>query len=206
MTTALPLDEPPGLWLVGIADRAVAAGVPRAGEGEVLAIGLADDGSAGVQYPRDDRGVDVGHEALQDARAVHHGQAGDAHRVLDGDVETLENALARSLDVAAPVPAVLRIVLRSRPPAGVAGIFHRQALLGQGLQETAGIDRACGQRAVAGEFVVGDVHAESGRDVGQHVDRGHFGSNRHDRRFPSCFTLRGLRRRWCHRAASLTYH
>ena len=60
--------------LARIAHRAVAAGVAAAGEREVGAGRLADDGGARVEQAGHDGGVDDGHVAFEGARAVHHRQ------------------------------------------------------------------------------------------------------------------------------------
>src|SRR2546428_5870305 len=93
-------------------------------EAEVLADGLAEDGAASVQNPRDDSGVDLGRVALEHARAVHHRHTGDADVVLDGDRLAREDARRGTFDFGAPIPSAERIVLWLRAPAGAATVFH----------------------------------------------------------------------------------
>ena len=117
-----------------VAHRPVVAGVPGAGERERLAIGGADDRPARIENAGDDGRIDVGHEAVEQARSDRHRDAGDARDVLHGHALPREHAAGRARDVAAPVPAVERVVLGPRPPAAVAGIFQRRLRLGELLQ------------------------------------------------------------------------
>ena len=110
------------------------ARMAAAGEGAVFGVGLAYNRAAGVEHARNDCRVDVGDEAFQYARAVDKRNAGHADRILDADVVALEAAGWRAFDVATPIPGVEWIVLRRRPVAWVARIFHRRTKLGEFLQ------------------------------------------------------------------------
>ena len=165
--------------VVRVADWSVVAGVPGAGERERLAIGGADDRPTGVENAPDDGGIDVGHEAVEQACSDRHRDAGDARHVLDGDALPLEHAAGRARDVAAPVPAVERVVLGPRPPAAVAGIFHRQLRLGERLQLPVGLDRARHQRAIAVGIGGGEVEPVIGGDPHQHGGAGEIRPCRH---------------------------
>src|SRR5262249_47424956 len=78
--------------LARIVHHAALAGVAAAGHAVVLADRLAGDLAAGVEDARDDRGVDVGHRAFEEARADHHRHPGEANVVLQRDALAGERA------------------------------------------------------------------------------------------------------------------
>ena len=78
--------------LARIVDRTGRGGVAAAGEAEILAMHLADDGGAGIEHAGHHGGVDVGHVAFERAGAVHHRHAGEADIVLQRHLLALELA------------------------------------------------------------------------------------------------------------------
>ena len=154
--------------VVRIAHRPVVAGVSRSREREGLAIRRADDGAAGIENTRDDGCIEVGNKAFEQARSDRHRDAGDRHHVLDRHALSVEQPACRSLDVAAPVPAVARIIFALGPPAAVAGIRRVRLRLGKLLQSPVGIDRARHQRTVAVGFGGREIDPVIGRDLRQH--------------------------------------
>ncbi len=68
---------------VGIMHGTGGAGVAAAGKAEILAMGLADNGAAGIENAGDDRWRRVGHVAFQRRGAIHHGNAGEADIILE---------------------------------------------------------------------------------------------------------------------------
>src|SRR5918996_5038466 len=116
---------------VRVLDRHGLAGVAGAGEAEILAGRLADDGAAGIEDARDHGGVDLGHVALDHPAAVHVRHARDADVVLDADTFAAQEAGTGALDLAAPGPGVIWILFRRGPSAGGTRVLHRQARLGQ---------------------------------------------------------------------------
>ena len=165
--------------LARIAHRAVAAGMAAAGEGEVGAGGLADDGGAGVEQAGDDGGVDGRHVAFQGARAVHHRQPRHRDHVLDADRLAGERAGVGALDLGPPVPGVVGVVVRVRAVAGRARIGHRWALLRHVVDVAQVRDRAPHGVALVGEVVERHVEPEIRSDLGQLVDGRQFRTARH---------------------------
>ena len=165
--------------VVRVAHRSVVAGMPGAGERERLAIGGADDRPARIENAGDDGRIEVGHEAVEQARSDCHRDAGDARDVLHGHALPPEHAAGRARDVAAPVPAIERVVLAPGPPAAVAGIFHRQLRLGKFLQLPVGLDRTRHQRTIAVGIGGGEIEPVIGGDPHQHRGAGEIGACRH---------------------------
>jgi hypothetical protein len=112
-----------------VVHRACAVGVAPAREAKSLAVGLAHDGAAGIEHPRCHGGIDLGHVAVQDAGAVHHGHAGQHDVVLQNDLLTREGPGSGAGHDASVVPGVARILLGWRPMPGWA----RVALRGRGV-------------------------------------------------------------------------
>src|SRR5213593_1361059 len=96
----LPLDEP---RIVRIAHRTAVARVAAAGEAQALTDGFTQNGPARVEDARHDRRVTARHVAFQHAGPVHHGHAGDADVVLDGEGLARERAGRGAGDVRTPV-------------------------------------------------------------------------------------------------------
>src|SRR5712671_2090966 len=101
--------------IVRVADHAAGAGMTCAGKAEVLASGLAGDGTSGVENTRHDRGIEFGDVTFEQRRTIHHGNAGDADVVLDRDLLAAQQSFGSSLNIRLPVPGAVRIFGCRRP-------------------------------------------------------------------------------------------
>ena len=125
---------------VRIVDGTRRAGVAAAGEAEIFAMRLADDGAAGVEHAGDDRRVGVGRVAFERRGAVHHRHARDADIVLDRDLLAGELAARRALDLGLDVPGVVFVLLAFRTIARRARIFHGRHIVGHRVDRVVGGD------------------------------------------------------------------
>ena len=146
--------------LVRVAHGPEGRGVARAGERAVLAVGLAEDGPAGIEHARHHGGVDVGNVALHPLGAVDHGEARDADRILDADPLAGEHALARAPDLALHVPGVVGVLLGPRPVGACARILHRRLGFLHRIEAAVALQRARHHLAVEVGFGVAHREAE----------------------------------------------
>ena len=165
--------------LARIAHRAVAAGVAAAGEREVRAGRLADDGGARVEQAGHDGGVDDGHVAFEGARAVHHRQTGHGDHVLDADLLAREGTCFGALDLGPPVPGVVGILVRVRPVTRGPRIGDGWAFLRHVVDVAQARDRAPHGVPLVGEVVERHVEPEILGDCCELIDGGKFRTARH---------------------------
>src|SRR5438105_9667298 len=98
------------------------AGVAAAGEAEIFAMDLAEDGAAGIEHASDDRRIGIGRITLERRGAVHHRHAREADVVLERDLLAGELAAGCALDLGLDVPSVILVLLAFGPIAGRARI------------------------------------------------------------------------------------
>ena len=160
--------------LARVAHRAIAAGVATAGEGEVRAGRLADDGGARVEHAGHDGGIDGGHVAFEGARAVHHRHPGERDHVLDADLLARERARVSALDLGPPVPGVVGVLVRVRPVAGRARIGDGRPLRRHVVDMAQARDGAAHGFPLVGEIVERHVEPEVVSDLRELIDGGKF--------------------------------
>ena len=124
-----------------VADRAIGRGVAAAGERAVLAVGLAENGPAGIEHAGHHGGVDIRDIALERLGAVDHGKARDADRVLDADRPAGEHTAARAPDLALREPRVCRVLRGPRPVGACARILDRRLGLLHRVEAPVALDR-----------------------------------------------------------------
>ena len=127
-----------------------------AGEAEIFAMRLADDGAAGVEDARDDGGIHIGSIALECRGAVHHGHAGEADIVLQRDRLAGELAACRALDRGLDVPRIVLVLLAIRTIAGRSRIGHGRDVIGHGIDDVIGGVVSRHQGVVGFEFLVAE--------------------------------------------------
>ena len=147
--------------LVRIAHRAIGRGVAAAGERAVLAVGLAEDGSAGIEHAGHHGGVDVRDIAFHPLGAVDHGEARDADRILDADPLAGEHAIRRALDLALHEPGIVGVFLRPRPVGAAARILDRRLGLLHRIEAPIARKRSRHHVAVEGGVRVAQLEAEA---------------------------------------------
>ena len=158
--------------LVRIVDRTGGAGVAAAGEAEIFAMDLADDGAAGVEHAGDDGRIDIGDIAFERRGAVHHRHAGEADIVLERDRLAGELAARRALDLGLDVPGVVFVLLAFGAIARRARIFHRRDIVRHGVDRVVGGVVRLHQGVVGFELLVAHMHAEIFGDAAQLIERG----------------------------------
>src|SRR6185437_9162981 len=122
-------------------------------EAQILAGRLAGDRPSGVKNARHHSGVEFGHIALKQGRAIHHRHAGDADVVLDRDFLAAQQAIAAGLDVRLPVPGAIGIFGRRRPIARRPRRDRCQRWRDELLELAIGSERPLEGLLVGGDFV-----------------------------------------------------
>src|SRR4029077_16348719 len=107
-----------------ILHRSGRARVAAAGHAVIFAHRLAGDLAAFVEDAVDDRGVDVGHRALEKSRADHHRHAGKADVVLQRDAAAGKLAAGLALDRSLHIPGAELVFCWRWPLAAIARIFY----------------------------------------------------------------------------------
>ena len=151
--------------IVRIAHRTAVARVAAAGEAQALADGFAQNGPARVEDARHDCGVTARHVAFQHAAPVHHGHAGDADVVLDGEGLARERAGRCAGDVRAPVPGAQGILRGRGAVAGIARVFDREGGLGELIEPVVRREHTAHEALVRPQIVLRDAEAEAGCDA-----------------------------------------
>ena len=160
----------------------------------MLAHGLPGDLAPGIEDPRHDRRVHVGHEPLQYVRAVHHRDPRHAHVVLDRDALARERPGGRALDRALPVPRVEPVLARRRPVARVSRVLDGERRLGELVEAPVGGEDAVHQVAERDDVLGRDVEVVRPRDPLQFIE-GRFSEHPRGRLGRRRSLHRGVRRR-----------
>jgi hypothetical protein len=162
------------LGIVRVANGAARGGVAPAGSAQVLALGLSRDLASGVEDAGDDRGVHVGHVALEDRRPDHHRNPGHADVVLERDAPSGEQTRPRAADRGLHVPGAEHVLLGARKAARRAGVGDFGPELGNRVELPVVVEGAVDERNQAIDLSIGEVDAER---VGRfaHLPRGRFG-------------------------------
>src|SRR5216683_1197871 len=106
-----------------ISHRTVVRSMTAAGKAQALAHRFAQNGTTGIEYADDDGGVDIGGEALEQLRPIHHRNSSDRDIVLDREGLARERTFGRAMNLTSPVPGVERILFGRRTPSAVAWIL-----------------------------------------------------------------------------------
>jgi hypothetical protein len=122
--------------------------VAAAGQAEVFAGGLAENGRSGIQQPGGDGGVVGGHEAFQRRGAVHHRHSGQRDVVLKRHGAASQLAGRGTLHFALVIPGIERIFFAVRAISGGAWVARRGDLVGQGVDEIVGVEVGLHQRQI----------------------------------------------------------
>jgi hypothetical protein len=163
-----------------VADRTVAAGVPRAGKREIFGVRLADDGPAGIQDSGYDGGIDISRISVKHPRAIGERHARDARHVLQADLLASENTLGRTLDIATPQPGIEGIVLGLGLPARVALVFNWKFGLNHTVKLTVGSEIRVDYLAIDFRILRQKLDAEVIRNRNQRFRRRVTWANGHD--------------------------
>ena len=155
-----------------IMDRTGSAGVAAAGEAEIFAMDLADDGAAGIEHAGDDGRIRIGRVAFEGRGAVHHGNAGEADVVLQRDGLAGKLAAGGALDLGLDVPGVVFVLLAFGAIARRARIFHRRDIVRHGVDRFVGGVVRLHQGVVGFELLVAHMHAEVFGDAAQLIECG----------------------------------
>ena len=158
------------LGRVRVSHRTRGTGVTAGREAVRLAHRLADDGSARVQDPGHDAGVDGRDVALEDARAVHHGHAGEHHVVLEYDFAPVEHAGVRTLDARLHVPRTERVLLGGGAAPGSARVPSLWRRVGSIVQRREHRKDPAHHVAIGLDVVGTDVEPQALRDGGKACD------------------------------------
>src|SRR5258705_7163208 len=109
-----------------------------AGEAEIFAMHLAEDGAAGIEDAGDDGGVGVGDVAFERRGAVHHGNAGEADIVFERDGLAGELAARGTLDRGLDVPGVELVFFALGTVTRRPRVFHGGELIPRRLERGGG--------------------------------------------------------------------
>jgi hypothetical protein len=164
-----------------------------AGQAEILAMRLADDGAAGIKDAGHDGGVDVRHVALERRRTVHHRHAGQHDVVLQHDGLALELAARGAFDRGLDVPGIVLVLVAGRAIARRARIFHPRQVVGHGIDDVVGRHARPHQLDEGLHVGVGQRQADIGRDFAQLL----FGRDLNAMGSPPSVGLSVHGARWC---------
>ncbi len=178
--------------VVGIANRAGVAAMTAARGAQVLAHRLAADRAAGVEDAADDRGVNIGHIALQHAAAVHHRHSGQADVVLERNRPAGQRTRRGAFDFGPPVPGAQGIVLGLGTMAGRTRIGHRQAGDGELIQAGVRGQHAVHQALEGFQVVFGQVQGVAVGHIGQLIQAWSLEAHV----VPPLFSIRAATRGW----------
>ena len=146
--------------LVRVLDRAGSAGMAAAGQAKILAMGLADDGRAGVEQTGNDGRVHVGRIALERGCAVHHRHLGEADIVLESDRPTRQGSFGRAANFRPHMPGVVWVVVGRGTAEPAPGIFHRRQIVRHRIDDVVGVQRTLHHVEEVLDPVVRHVHAQ----------------------------------------------
>ncbi len=127
-----------------------------------------------VEQAFDDRRVDIGNIVLQQRRADHHGDAGEADVVLQRDPLARENAAGSARDRRLHSPGAERILLRRRPIARIPRISHRRQFIRHRIQDFISARERPDDLLDRAQIVLARTHPELCRGLTQLGDGGLF--------------------------------
>ena len=135
---------------------------------------LADDLGPGVEQTGDNGRVFGRHIAFHNAGTVQHGNAGNAHMILQPDRLAGQPAVGRAGDGAAPRPAVVPVVLGRRPRSEIpARILDRNGGRNQFVKTPVGRQHLADILRKAVNLFVMHVKTETPTSVAQILRGGH---------------------------------
>ena len=139
---------------VRIVHGAQRGGVAAAGQAEIFAMRLADDGAAGVEDAGNDGRIDVGHVAFECRGAVHHRHAGEADIILEDDALARQRSVRGAAHFGLHRPGIERVFVGAWPVAGCAWVAHRRQIVGQLIDPIVGLEGAFQHLQVFGDFAL----------------------------------------------------
>ena len=164
--------RPPGgvAHLEGVVHWASGAGMRATRKAEMLTVRFAADRPSCGEDARDNGGIDIRSVAFEGRGAVHHGHAGQANVVFDGDILPFEGATGAATHFAFVVPGVERIFFSLRSVAGRAWVAYGGQVVGHGIDAIVGLEGVFHQGEVGFHFAAVHVHAELVDDALQLFD------------------------------------
>ena len=147
----------------------------------VLVRGLADDGAAGIENPRHDRGVDLRNVAFENRRTIHHRNARHADAILYGNTFAGERSAGGAGYIGNPGKTAERIILRRGHEAGQTRKTRLRQRVGQPVEGGVSVQRAAHHVAERRDVARVEPKAKIGGDLGKLYRRrtndGHFWEN-----------------------------